>query len=86
MTLLLDQHLAQARRRVIEDALLEGTKAYWLRRAEDFARVGTPTADATALACRRHAQLVTDLGLDAETTAVLEEVLTRRSRVVEVAS
>jgi hypothetical protein len=71
----LHDHLTHFRRRVIEDALLEATTAYWRRRADDFAAVGTPTADATALACRRHAELLTDLGPDAR--AVLDDLYTR---------
>lgn len=70
----LADYMAHFRRRVIEDALLEATSAYWRHRADDFDTVGTPTADATAQACRSHAQLLTDTGLDQEATAVLDEV------------
>lgn len=73
----LHAHLTHFRRRVIEDALLEATSMYWLRRAETFLTVGTPTADATAVACQRHAQLLTDLGLDQHATAVLDDILGR---------
>lgn len=51
--------------RAIEDALSEALPAYWRRRADDLAAVGTPWADAAALACRRHAAL-----LDAERAGV----------------
>lgn len=47
--------------RAIEDALTEALPAYWRRRADVLAAVGTSWADAAALACRRHAAL-----LDAE--------------------
>jgi hypothetical protein len=45
-------------RRVLQDALQEATKAYWLRRAVTFDGVGTPACDEIALACRNHAVLV----------------------------
>ena len=32
------------RRRVLQDALNEATAAFWLRRAADFERVGTPVS------------------------------------------
>jgi hypothetical protein len=67
-------HLTHFRRRVIEDALLEATTAYWLRRADDFTTVGTPAADETALACRRHAQLLAAVGLDTDAHAVLDDI------------
>jgi hypothetical protein len=41
--------------RVIQDALAEATAAYWTRRAEDFANVGTPACDEVAKACRNRA-------------------------------
>lgn len=73
----LHDHLTHFRRRVIEDALLEATAAYWLHRADDFDTVGTLTADQTALACRRHAQLLAELGLDQQATAELDDILCR---------
>lgn len=45
------------RHRVIQDALNEASRWYWLRRAADFDGVGTPSADATAQACRHRATL-----------------------------
>jgi hypothetical protein len=44
-------------RRVLEDALNEACSAYWLRRADDFAKVGTPACDEIAQACRHRAEL-----------------------------
>jgi hypothetical protein len=72
----LEQHLDHFRRRVLVDALQEATAAYWRRRATTFTRVGNPACDQTALACARYADLVTDTGLDAEATAVIDVVLT----------
>ena len=45
------------RHRVLQDAYLEASAAYWLRRAETFARVGTPACDEIAQACRNRATL-----------------------------
>lgn len=44
-------------RRIIADALAEGTAAYWRRRAKAFDRVGTTRCDQTAQACRNAAHL-----------------------------
>ena len=51
-------YLEQFTLRLLQHALDEATAAYWRRRAEQFEAVGTPSADATALACRRHAGLL----------------------------
>lgn len=69
---LLDDHLAHFTRRVLQDALAEATAAYWRRRADTFAAVGTPACDLVALNCRRHADLLEDLGLDAATRALID--------------
>ena len=53
------------RNRVLQDALAEATAAYWRRRAEDFASVGTPGCDAIAAACLNRAR-VSVLGGDVE--------------------
>jgi hypothetical protein len=50
--------VAHFRSRVLQDALTEATGAYWLRRAEAFDAVGTPTCDLIARNCRVHATLV----------------------------
>lgn len=68
----LDEHLHHFARRLIQDALQEATAAYWERRADTFATVGTPDADQTALACRRHAWLLRNTGLDAEVGALIK--------------
>jgi hypothetical protein len=44
--------------RAVQHTLLEATWAYWMRRAQSFAAIGTPDADRIALACRRHARLL----------------------------
>jgi hypothetical protein len=40
---------------MVIDALLEGSARYWLKRADDFAMVGTPKCDEIAQACRNKA-------------------------------
>lgn len=45
-------------RLAIIDALLEGSARYWLKRAEDFDRVGTAKCDEIARACRNKAELI----------------------------
>lgn len=42
----------------IIDALLEGSAKYWMRRADDFAKVGTTKCDEIAQACRNKAELL----------------------------
>lgn len=68
----LDAHLRHFHRRVLTDALLEATSAYWMRRASDFAHVGTPECDTISLACRNRADLTASIGLDAEVQHLLE--------------
>jgi hypothetical protein len=79
----LERHLAHFRRRVLVDAILEGTAAYWRQRAATFTAVGTPHCDNVALACSRKADLVTDLGLDAESQAVIDAVLSETEEAPE---
>lgn len=67
----LHAYVEHFQRRVLQDALAEATVGYWRRRADSFSEVGTPAAEATALACRRHAWLVADVGLDAEMRALV---------------
>lgn len=51
------EKLDQITRRFVIDMLLEATENYWLRRAADFAKVGTPECDEIARACRNKASL-----------------------------
>lgn len=44
--------------RWIEDTILSLRPQQWIRRAEEFEAIGTPSADETALACRNHARLL----------------------------
>ena len=44
-------------RRFVVDMLLEAEELYWLRRSDDFAKVGTPACDEIAKACRAKASL-----------------------------
>lgn len=71
----LTAHIDRFHRRLLEDVLLEATAAYWHRRAETFALVGTPTCDTIAANCDFHARLVTELGLDAPAQTLLDLVL-----------
>ena len=49
------QHFAV---RMVQQMLTEAMPWYWLRRAADFAAVGTPAADEIAEACRERAALL----------------------------
>lgn len=51
------EKLEQIARRFVIDLMLETTSRYWLRRAADFAAVGTPACDEIAQACRNKAAL-----------------------------
>ena len=72
---LLHTHVEHMRRRVLQDALAEATARYWRHRADQFAAVGTPACDLIAANCRRHARLLEDIGLDAETRVLIEHEL-----------
>lgn len=43
--------------RVLQDAVAEASRQYWLRRAADFDAVGNPACDEVAKACRAKASL-----------------------------
>lgn len=45
--------------RLIQQVLTEAMPFYWLRRANDFARVGTAECDEIAEACRERAEFFT---------------------------
>lgn len=93
---ILRAHLEHFRRRVLTDALLEGTCAYWIRRAEAFENAAPRAGDrpgqateadldeqahrltATAIACRQHAQILRDTGLDAAAQATINAILFER--------
>lgn len=51
-------------RRFVVDMLLEAQESYWLRRADDFAKVGTPECDEIARACRAKAFLCREESAD----------------------
>lgn len=40
---------------MLVDLLLDSQERYWLKRADDFAKVGTPACDEIARACRAKA-------------------------------
>jgi hypothetical protein len=72
------KHVAHFQRRVIQDAITEATADYWDRRAATFTAVGTPGSDHVALACRRHAWLLRDTGLDHEAHTIIEAIYQER--------
>lgn len=51
------ERIDQLARRMVLDILLESQASYWLRRADDFAKVGTPACDEIAKACANKATL-----------------------------
>ena len=51
-------------RLMVLDLLLEAQESYWLRRADDFAKVGTPKCDEIAQACRNKAALCREESAD----------------------
>ena len=63
-------YVDHVRARVLQDALTEAMRSYWLRRADSFASVGTRRCDAIALACRRHAEIV-----QFQDVAILDDLL-----------
>ncbi len=71
-------HIEHFRARVLQDALLEATANYWLRRAKTFEAVGNPRCDEIALACRRHATL----GLGADDHALIWELLVEAGHAI----
>lgn len=63
--------------RCVQQAFEEALPVYWIRRAQELERVGTPWADATAVACRRHAWILATTGMPgdiAEAVDVSQEV------------
>lgn len=48
----------------ILDILLEAQESYWRKRADDFARVGTPACHEIAKACRAKATLCREESAD----------------------
>ena len=71
---LLPTHLEHFRLRVLQHALLEATTSYWTRRAAQFDQVGNPACDEVAQACRHHATLLREYGLDAEANTVIDDI------------
>ncbi|MGC3953418.1 MAG: hypothetical protein QM804_04050 [Propionicimonas sp.] len=70
-----DQFWQQVARRVIQEVLAEALPDTWLRRAEQFQKVGTPSADEAAKNCRRHAWLLATRGMPDDLASEVEEVL-----------
>lgn len=66
----LDAYVSHFRARVLQDALAEATTAYWTRRAETFADVGTAACDEIAQACHNQARFLTDHPLITRTEAL----------------
>lgn len=61
-------------KRLLLDCLTEATAAYWQRRAESFAAVGTPSCDEIARACRARAAVAAFEDHHDIVAAVLREV------------
>lgn len=53
----IDSEVERLASRLLLDVLNEATAAYWERRADGFANVGTPDCDDIARACRNRAEL-----------------------------
>ncbi len=53
----LAEYVDHFRLRLLQDAILEATSAYWSRRAEQFERVGNARCDEVATACRARASI-----------------------------
>lgn len=51
-------------RRFVVDVLLAAQERHWLKRAHDFAKVGTPECDEIAKACRAKALLCREESAD----------------------
>lgn len=71
-----NEYVEHFRARVLQDALNEAMPRYWLRRAEQFAAVGTPRCDAIATACRNKAAFLAmypPLGIEPDVWAALKE-------------
>jgi hypothetical protein len=66
--------LRQAARRFVQDTLAAALPGVYLRRAEEFERVGNPAGDDAARACRRHAWLLAQ-GLPHDMAAEVDEWL-----------
>lgn len=49
---------------MILDILLEAQESYWVKRSNDFAKVGTPACDAIAKACKAKASLCCEESAD----------------------
>lgn len=71
----LSAHVEHFRWRVLQDAIAEASAEHWDGRAKVFAAVGNPRCDAASLACRRHAWLLRDTGLDATARAAIARAL-----------
>lgn len=73
----LPEYVEHFRARVLQDALNEALPHYWMRRAEQFAAVGTPTCDEIASACRAKAEflrLYPVVGIEPDVWQALREV------------
>lgn len=61
--------------RCLQQAFEEALPIYWIRRAEQLETVGTPWADQTAIACRRHASILSTTGLPPHIAAEISEFM-----------
>jgi hypothetical protein len=67
--------LEKCARRVVLEVLIEQNTAYWRRRAEDFAAVGTDDCDEIARACWARARFAEMGGADSEFAELLDQEL-----------
>lgn len=49
---------------MVLEILLSSRESYWLKRADDFAKVGTPACDEISRACRAKARLCREESAD----------------------
>lgn len=59
---------------LLVELLLDAQEKYWLKRAQDFAKVGTPQCDEIAKACRAKASLCREESADEWTELLAVEL------------
>lgn len=69
------QVVAQMAVRAAIQALTEALPLYWIRRSEELEQVHTAWADDAAMACRRHAWILTTEGLPPDLVAEVDDLL-----------
>ena len=72
---LLPDVLDRIAKRFVRQTILEMMPAHWIRRADEFEAVGTPSCDQVALACRRHAYLLAAYPPDPELIREIDQAI-----------